>query len=478
MNRARNQLQHADETFIRIFHHASFLCIALLALSLTGCSFLRVHSLPQKVSVNSIQLTNTTTGPVTFTVLQQQVMRFADTYVATVAQACDEISANATNADSMDIRLTALRWKLGQATSAYTDATGQNPAVNALDMLVLVSMARIVVEGYGVKTYGDTIQPLLDAQRNLETNVWTMAGGVLRPSQQKELRDLIEEWRQKNPNQHYVGQIRFREFVTALGKMPSQATAAPTSLFSLLYLDPLAGLDPTAAAIEETRELGERAMYYTQRMPSLLSWQTEVLAYQLAGQPESRQMLDDAHRLATSSEIFAKTAQQLPQLINEQRQAAIQQILDGLTAQGDKSRELLTDTRSTLNSASEAATNINAAIQSLAEFVQYVSPTNAAPSSTTNDHPFNVLDYGTAATQIGAAANNLNTLLVSVNQTTPQIEKLSQQTKADADDIVRHAFGYALVLILILLAGSVLAGLIYRALANKLTTNNRKSSEP
>ncbi len=284
MNQTRDQFRHDGKIFLQK------LCIVLLPLALTGCSFLHFKSSPSKVQVSSIQLTNPATGPVTFTVLQQQVMRFADTYAATVAQACDEISATATNSQ---IRLTTLRWKLGQATSAYTDATGQNPAVNALDMLVLVSTARIVVEGYGVKTYGDAILPLLDAQRRLETNAWTMAGGVLRPSQQQELRDLINEWRQKNPNQNYVGQIRFREFVTALGKMPSQATAAPTSIFSLLYLDPLAGLDPTAAAIEETRELGERAMYYTQRMPNLLSWQAEVLAYQLAGQPESQQVLSD-----------------------------------------------------------------------------------------------------------------------------------------------------------------------------------------
>ena len=45
-------------------------------------------------------------------------------------------------------------------------------------MLVLVSMARIVVEGYGVETYGDAIQPLLDAQRSLETNAWTLLANM------------------------------------------------------------------------------------------------------------------------------------------------------------------------------------------------------------------------------------------------------------------------------------------------------------
>jgi hypothetical protein len=473
MNPTHNQSRNAGGFFPP---SAVLAALAFLALILTGCSMLRMSHAQPKAQMDSLLLTNGPTGPVTFPVLQQQVMRFADTYAATVAQACDEISANNTNPA---IRLTALRWKLGQATSAYTDATGQNPAVNALDLLVLVSMSRIVIEGYGVQTYGDAIRPLLEVQRNLETNAWTLAGGVLKPSQQQELRDLINEWRAKNPDQRYVGQIRFREFVTALGRMPSQSSTAPTSIFSLLYLDPLAGLDPTAAAIEETRELGERVMYYTQRMPNLLSWQAEVLAYQLAGQPASQQVLDDANRLATSSEIFAQTAQQLPQLINDQRQAAIQQILDGLTAQGDKSRELLTDTRSTLYAAGDAATNINAAIQSLTAFVHYVSPTNTSPASaTTNSPPFNVLDYGTAAAQIGAAANNLNALLASVNQSTPQLEKLSQQTKADADEVIRHAFMYGLVLVLILLAGSVLAALAYRILANKLVKNGRKPDAP
>jgi hypothetical protein len=473
MNKTRKQHPNAGKLFFRFFCRPGFLGLALIALTLTGCSMMRLSRSQPNAQVNSIQLTNRVTGPVTFPVLQQQVMRFADTYVATIAQACDDVSTQ--SATNTVLRLAALRWKLGQATSAYNDATGQNPAVNALDTLVLVTMARMVVEDYGVETYGDAIRPLLDAQWKLETNMWTLARGVLKPSQEKELRDLIQEWRAKNPHQRYVGPVRFREFVTALGKVPTQASSAPTSIFSLLYLDPLAGLDPTAAAIEETRELGERAMYYSQRMPMLLSWQVEVLAYQLAGQPESQQVLNDANRLAASSEIFAKTAQQLPQLINDQRQAAIQQILDGLTAEGNKSRELLTDTRSTLNSANDAAKSINAAIQSLTEFVKYVSPTNAAPADS-NSAPFNVLDYGAAASQIGAAADHLNALLTSVNQSAPQIEKLSQQTTADADRVVKHMFWLGVVLILILLAGSVVAGLVYRSLANKMS--GRKSSEP
>jgi hypothetical protein len=465
MNKTRIQSRNGHSSYGRLMlRFAGFGMAVFVLFLLVGCVRFS-HSKPT-AKVESIQLSDAApTGPVAMDVLQAQVMRIADTYVATVSQACDDISATSTNAA---LRLSVLRWKLGQATSVYTDATGENPAINALDILVLVTMARMVIEDYGVETYGDTIQPLLAAQEKMETNVWATARGVLKPSQEKELKDLIAEWRVKNPHQRYIGPIRFREFVSALGRTPTRTSSSSTSLFSLLYLDPLAGLDPTAAAIQETRELGERAMYYSQRMPMLLSWQVEVLAYQLAGQPESQQVLSDANRLATASETFAKSAQQLPQVINDQRQAAIQQILDGLTEQGNKSRELLTDTRSTLDSASAAATNINAAIQSLSAFVQYVSPTNPTPAHATNSHPFNVLDYGTAAAQISAAANNLNALLASVNQSAPQLEQLGRQTKANADAVVRHAFLYGVALVLILLVGSVLTGLLYRKLAGDM----------
>src|SRR5208283_5285828 len=351
-----------NEPYIKRWHRSrSFgcVCLACLALALAGCSLLRFHSSPPKAQVASLQLgTNAPASAVTLGVLGLQVMRFADSYVAAISQAADDFGARAGTSKA---RIAALKWKLGQATSAYSDATGPSPVVNALDVLVLVTVSRMVVEDYGMETFGDKILPLLEIQRQQETNAWKLADGMLKPGQKQELMDLIQEWRQKNPHQRYVGAIRFNEFLSALGRMPQQSTTSPNSIFSLLFLDPFAGLDPTAAAIEETRRLGERAMYYTQRMPQLLSWQTELLTYQLAEQPESEQVLSNANQLAASAQSFAATARQLPQLINDQRQAAIQQLLDGLTSQE-------TQTRQTLNSAGDAASNINAAIQSLTEF--------------------------------------------------------------------------------------------------------------
>ena len=85
-----------------------------------------------------------------------------------------------------------------------------------------------------------------------------------------------------------------------------------------------------------------------------------------------------------------------------------------------------------------------------------------------------MLDYGTAAGQIGNAAKDLNALLTTLNQSTTQLAQLGQQTTADANRVVDHAFRRGLILILVLLTGSVVAGLGYRILANIMKRDGSK----
>jgi hypothetical protein len=435
-----------------------------------GCTPLRFPASQPTAEVKSLRPSaDKTNNIVSITVIQAEVMRFADVYATTVAQAADDFGMKL---ETPEGRLEAHRWKLGQATSIYVDATGPNPSLNALDMLVLVTLSRMVAEDHLVKVFGDAARPLLETHRQLEADAWTMASGALKPPQQQELKDLIDEWRRKNPDQRYIGAIRFKEFVTALGRMPRPGSTTPTSIFSMLFLDPMAGLDPTVAAIEETRLLGERAIYYSQRMPTLLSWQLELLAYEIAAQPESKQVLADAERLSKAAESFASTGRELPQVINDQRQAGIQQLLDGLKSQA-------TDVRQTLSAGSEAATAINATIKSLDEFVRYVSPPTTNPAVTgANSKRFDVLDYGKAAGQVAEASRDLNALLASINQSAPLLVQMGQQTTANANSVVDHAFKQGLILISVFLVGLVVVGLIYRILVNKLVGDRPKPSKP
>ena len=76
-------------------------------------------------------------------------------------------------------------------------------------------------------------------------------------------------------------------------------------------------------------------------------------------------------------------------------------------------------------------------------------------------------------------AKTLNTLLNTVNQSVPEVKDLGQQATANAQDVVRQAFLFGLLLILILLGGSVLAGLTYRILVNRFAREpERRSLSP
>jgi hypothetical protein len=458
-------------------------CVGLLGLVLAsgGCSLLRAPSRGTKALVRTVEGTMGMKPPTnTVVLLQTEVMREADGYVSAVAQAADEF---ATKVGTVEARTAALQWKLHQGTSAFAIAAGDNPTLNAVDLVVLASLSRHVMENSWVSNrFGQPAAPLLAVHHNLETNAWALAARVLTWEQRIGLRDLIRQWVEQHPAQRYVGAVRIREFMDVVGTQTVQAQPAkPNSVFDLLSLDPFSGIDPAVRAVEQTRFFAERLMYYAERAPMLLSWQVEALTYQVVAQPAPQQVLSNLNSLTASVHVFANTADQLPKLIDDQRQAAINQVLAGvrsersnilasLNAQESQLRELLPEVRQTLNAGTEMGQSVNGAIKSLDTFIQYVSPpkTNPAPPST-NTHPFNVLEFGTAATQVAAMTKDLNTLLSNANHSTTQLAVIGKQAGATADQMVDRAFWLALVLIVVLLAGAVLAGLVYRVLAARIS---------
>ncbi len=412
-------------------------------------------------------------------------MRFADEYSVVVAQAADDFAARV---GTFDARWTAARIKTGQATAAVINAAGKNPIVNALDLVVLATVSRMVAEDYLVgEKFGADALPLLETSRRLESNSWSLVRGILKPAQRQELQELIEEWRANNPNQRYVGAVRFREFAEAIGRLPSRSATKPTSIFSLLLLDPMAGLDPTVRAVEETRYLAERTVFYAQRMPILLSWQAEFLTLQLANQPAPQQVLSNAAQVSASMQTFARTAEQLPQLLDQQREAAIDQFYTGLATERSNLlaslmveekhlRALLAEARGTIESTGQAASEVNAAVETIDAFVRYVMPpqTSVAIAADEGKRGFDVLDYGIAAGQVGAAARDIHSLLEAATLNAPQFAEVGRHAADDLDDALYLAFGLGVALILIFFA----AALTYRILAGRLARPASASTPP
>ncbi len=420
--------------------------------------------------------------------LQTEVLRYADDYVSSVAHAAD-VAAKALG--TREAAVAALKWKIDQATAAYADATGENPVWNTLDLTVLATVSRMVVEDARAREeFGEAVVPLIQTHVALEKSAWALAASLLSPEQAEELRALVIQWRKANPEERNVTGARFREFAISLGKAPETAAKAkPTSIFSMLYLDPFAGLSPTTVAIEQSRELAERVVAYAERAPTLVRWQAELLALQIGEQPSARAALADLGRTSRSIESISKTAEGLPELVDAQRQAAIDQLFAGVAAEREailaelESKEatirtLLEQLRETMNAGGEMGKSLTTTIQSLDAFVHYVSPPPSAPQDRTAapGKPFDVLEYGKAATDVGSMARDLNTLLRSADTAAPAIAKISQTTGEDLKRVIDHAFWRGLVLILVLLAGYVPVRLAYRVLDRRLGREERKAS--
>jgi hypothetical protein len=454
--------------------------LAGLVFAAGGCALLRAPSEGVKAIVRAVEGTAGIQPPTnTIPLVQTEVMREADTYVTVVAEAVNKFAASA---GTEEARVAALEWKLHEGNSAFDIAAGENPFLSAVDFVILATLSRQVVEDYWVgQGFGQAAVPVLETQRALETNAWSLVSGLLTREQQAELQDLIKRWSEQHPHQHYVAAVRLRDFIAVLGAKATQPKLTQSSsMINLLNLDPFAELNPSVREVERTRVFGERLMFYFQHFPMLLSWQVEELSYHVADQPAPQQVVSNLTEFAESARVFAHTAQQLPQLVDRQREATINQVFDrlatersnvlaSLNAQESQLRELVPQVRQTLEAGSQMGASLNGAITSLDQFVRYVSPphTNSA-SPVARSHPFNVAEYGTAATRIAAMSIDLDRLLARADQSATQLTVVGQRVEGGAKRMVDQAFWRGVVLIVLLLAGSVLAGLTYRFLANRL----------
>ena len=75
--------------------------------------------------------------------LQLTTMRYADQYVTRVVEGVNRFQADEVTPEE---RLMAQSWKVLQAEAIYTDAGGPNPALNTLDILVLATLSRMVID--------------------------------------------------------------------------------------------------------------------------------------------------------------------------------------------------------------------------------------------------------------------------------------------------------------------------------------------
>jgi hypothetical protein len=398
-------------------------------------------------------------------VQQQRVMRFADEYVGRIAVPIRALQQSTDNAED---RLAAQNWLLSQATAAYIIASGPSPVVNTVDMIVLATLSRLVVDESWVKErFGERAVPVRDEYGRLEPYALTLAQGVLTPAQLAELQKVVMDWREQNPHVTSIAYMRFSHITSTLTQRTPGASAAPSGLFNRLGLDPFSSLDPAVREIAQTRELGERTVYYAQRLPNLLDMQVERLTYQFAVMPETRRLLANADNIAAAASATGSVVGELPGLIDRERAAAIRQFMEALTVESARTRDLVVQLRGALEAGTATSNSLNTTIHSFDQLVAgFEKPKPGGPSQTPG-RPFDITEYTAAAAQITRAANELQGLIAGIERGTPALDAAAGRATTSLQSVVDDAYRRLAELIALLLLGGLGAALAYRGIVRR-----------
>jgi len=324
--------------------------------------------------------------------LQLEAMRFADEFAGRSREAVTKFQSGMQTPNE---RLALQNWKVQQASSAYTIASGPNPVSNALDMVVLATLSRMVIDDtWAGQGHGPGVQNVQHTYRSLEAEAWQLVKGVLNDEQIATLHQTITQWRANNPNVRAVSYIHFRDFALAAGPT-DQNPAGTGSLLSFVGIDPLSNLDPAVQEIAQTRQLAERAIYYMQRAPDLLDMQVERLSYQIASMPETRTLLASADRVSLVGSASDRLVDTLPDLLDHEREALVAQLTQTINSQSATLGSLAGQLRTALQAGTDTATAVNGALQTFERistlFTKKPQPGSAPPPQP--GKPFDISDY-------------------------------------------------------------------------------------
>ena len=326
------------------------------------------------------------------------------------------------------------------------------------------------------KVFGGSARPLLEACDNYEKEIWRIADTVLSKEQKEELRQAIATWQKNNQLPESVLAARALGLTAEVAKSKSANPSQSGSVFDLLRIDPLAGLDPATREIAETRLFAERALFIAQHMPTVIRWQAELLSINAMDQPNLNQLVTNTTQVAEAVNRLVDLTQRFPDQVSQERKA----IVKALESQEAGLTGLATEVHQTVTAGTEMSTSLNTTLITFKSLMQLFGvgdtnqPTpnpNAPPSQ-----PFRILDYAQTATQLEAAAKQMTVLVNKLNETlastnmaklSAQVSPVVQEAEVSSRQVVDYAFWKGILLVAIALA----AALLYRFVATRLLPN-------
>ena len=433
----------------------------LLAALGSGCSLLQTAANVPRQAVEAVTSGGAGQRAADPVVVQQSVLRFADEYATRLIGDVDSLRRGTNALPPTE----SLQLKIAFGTESWSIASSPNAIVNLFDMTIFITITRMGLEDYWQPAvYGESAAVMLADSRDGETEIWKISDSVLTPKQQTELRQSIEAWYGQNPASNRLVAARALGLSSEVAAVRKSDVTTPGRVFSLLRIDPFAGMDPAVREIAATRMFAERALFISQKMPMLLRWQTELLSVNAVELPTVQQLVANSTQLAESMDRVSRVAEQLSGQISTEREA----LVAALQAQEQEIGQLMSSGTVFSASLNTTITTFDALMGRFG-----VGETNQTESDATNSDPFRIQDYTESAAQFEATARQLTDLLVTFDRTlgstnllqlSAQVGPVVQEAQTVGRAIVEDAFRKGLLLIVAVLV----AALLYRGLAARL----------
>ncbi len=246
--------------------------------------------------------------------LDQLTSALADTFVARMASACDQVVAQAA---SSEVRADAQYLKLVSAVSAYDIVTEIDSFSQLLDLTTMLDLQVIVWvdEGGALKRFGPAGQGVADALKRSQAEMSQLGARVLKPEQLALLKDQARAWRAANPEVMYVAMVRFDEAASERARTILADVPKGSGL-----------LAPVAAAsdnLELARKFAERAFYLGKRLPLIIGWQADDTVNRFVMKKELRESLQALSQTAAALRQSAQALKDLPGDIAREREATM-----------------------------------------------------------------------------------------------------------------------------------------------------------
>ncbi len=255
--------------------------------------------------------------------LNNALIDVGDELIVRVAGVCHRIVEET---DDPRARQAALSFRSAVAIATVINNSQINPLASLLDTMLMVRLSARVVEERGPATMGDRFAgELLRAFEKTEEAIRSIAAQALTEDQVAEFYTITEGLDLSGETLATVTFVRVSEFDldSDFSRITSGRGGGPRSVFQLLYLDPLAGLDESARQLEQTRMLAERGMYQLQRFVPIIRWQAELAWNEVASSRDVQRMLASVESAAESTRRFADIADRLKADFQEERTAAV-----------------------------------------------------------------------------------------------------------------------------------------------------------